>query len=57
MWTNKYEPIKSDWYIVKHQGKRTVMKWNNHNKFWCEFSGKTYKFNEIDEWLDDSVTN
>jgi len=57
MWTNKYEPTNSEWYIVKLQGKRTIMMWNEHNKFWTDFAGKTYKFNQIDEWLDDSVTN
>lgn len=55
MWTKLYEPSETEWYIVKLQRKRTIMMWNAHNKFWCDFAGKTYKFNEIDEWLDDSV--
>lgn len=56
MWTELYEPNQSGWYVVKFQGKRTIMNWNSTNKFWADFSGKTYKFKEIDKWLDDSVT-
>jgi hypothetical protein len=56
MWTELYEPTQSGWYVVKIEGKRTVMNWNSINKFWVDFAGKTYKFNEIDKWLDDSVT-
>ena len=53
MWTKEYEPVKSDWYIVKIQGKRNILMWNSPNKFWTGLDGKTYKFNQIDEWLDD----
>ncbi len=55
MWTNLYEPEESDWYIVKLQGKRTVLMWNSRNKFWVGFDGRTYLFKDIDMWLDDSM--
>lgn len=54
MWINKYQPSVSDWYIVRIDGKKQVLMWNNHNHFFSDFAGKTYKFNEIDCWLDDS---
>ena len=54
MWTNKYEPIESEWYLVKVNGKKEILMWNRHNKFFADFCGKTYKFNQIDCWLDDS---
>lgn len=53
MWTNNYNPENGDWYIVKLNGKRMPMNWNNYNKFWCDFGGKTYKPEQIDCWLDD----
>jgi hypothetical protein len=55
MWTNKYNPTNSDWYIVVVDGKKSPMSWNSHNKFWVDFGGKTYKPEQIDRWLDDSI--
>lgn len=55
MWTNKYEPKVGTWYLVKVDGKSTPMMWNDHNKFFADFCGKTYKFNQVDCWLDDDV--
>lgn len=53
MWTNNYNPNKSDWYVAKIEGKRTVLNWNAPNKFWSDFAGKTYEPECIDCWLDD----
>ena len=54
MWTNKYEPIIGDWYLVKVAGRKEILMWNEFNKFFAGFSGKTYVFDQIDCWLDDS---
>jgi hypothetical protein len=52
MWTNEYNPKISTWYITKCNGERNPMYWNNPRKFWSDFSGKTYKPEEV-IWLDD----
>ena len=54
MWTNKYIPTERDWYIVKVNNKKQILMWNNHNKFFVDIVGKTYKFDQIECWLDDS---
>lgn len=54
MWTNKYQPTIGDWYLAKIDGKKQILMWNDHNKFFADFAGKTYTFNQIDCWLDDS---
>ena len=54
MWTNTYEPKKSDWYLVKLNGVKQTLKWNSTNKFFVDFAGKTYTFDKIDCWLDDA---
>lgn len=56
MWTKSYEPTESDWYIVKINGAKMPMMWNIHNKFFSDFAGKTYRFDEIECWLNDSAT-
>jgi hypothetical protein len=54
MWTNKYEPKEGGWFLTKVNGEKQILMWNSHNHFFADFAGKTYKFNQIDCWLDDS---
>lgn len=53
MWTNKYMPIKSDWYLAKVKGKRKALRWNNFKKFFVDSSGREVSFDKVDCWLDD----
>ncbi len=54
MWTNKYQPTIGGWYIAKINGNKQILMWNEHNLFFADFCCKTYKFDQIDCWLDDS---
>ena len=53
MWTKDYEPTPREWYLIKINGVKFPAVWSV-NKFFVDMSGKTYKLNEIDCWLDDS---
>jgi len=54
MWRTT-EPLISDWYLVKVKSEKTILYWNHYNKFFSDFTGKTYKITQIDCWLDDSL--
>jgi hypothetical protein len=54
MWTNKYMPSDRGWYLVKINGLKSALLWNDYNHFFAGVDGKTYNFNDIDSWLDDS---
>ena len=53
-WVNPNErtPTESAWYICYVNGVRQPLMFNPHNKFWASLSGKTYKQNEVERWLD-----
>ncbi len=55
MFVKSGNPTKGDWYIVKVDGRRQPMMWNDYNKFWSSMAGKTYKPEEIDGWFDDAA--
>ena len=52
MWTNKYFPIEKGWYMGKINGQIIPIMWNKPNSFWVDFTGKTYRPEEIEAWLD-----
>ena len=55
MWIKDSSPKTNEWFICIVNGQRMPMMFNVHNQFWVDFSGKTYKPNQIDKWLDDSI--
>ncbi len=46
-------PKIGEWYICFVSGQRQILMYNNHNNFWADFAGKTYRPEQIDKWLDD----
>lgn len=52
-WISGRTPVTSDWFVCHIGDERVILKYNVTNKFWADFAGKTYKPDEISEWLDD----
>ena len=54
LWVNCDDrlPTENEWFVAYINGVRLLLRYNVPNRFWMEFTGKTYRPNEIDKWLD-----
>ena len=55
MWVKNYSPSEKGWYLIKVNDVKIPALWNNANKFFVDITGKGYKVDVIDCWLDDSL--